>query len=167
MSIDWKAEYLKSVESGCITLDELREARAELTAIKQALAAPTSAEYAMGYAEGFNDGCKPAPVQEPVACVIDGDLYFHHEIDWEDLAYQGHGVELLYTAAPAAPVLEGRDWSLLEATQESLREHMSEIKRLKAAQPAVPDAIGPNDDELPAYAAGWNDCRQAMMEMMK
>jgi hypothetical protein len=32
---------------------------------------------------------------------------------------------------------EGRDWSLLEATQESLREHMAEIKRLKAAQPAV------------------------------
>jgi hypothetical protein len=29
----------------------------------------------------------------------------------------------------------GRDWSLLEATQESLREHMAEIKRLKAAQP--------------------------------
>jgi hypothetical protein len=36
-----------------------------------------------------------------------------------------------------------------------------------AAQPAVPDAIGPNEDELPAYAAGWNDCRQAMREMMK
>jgi hypothetical protein len=35
------------------------------------------------------------------------------------------------------------------------------------AQPAVPDAIGPNEDELPAYAAGWNDCRAAMMEMMK
>jgi hypothetical protein len=30
---------------------------------------------------------------------------------------------------------EGRDWSLLEATQESLREHMAEIKRLKAPQP--------------------------------
>ena len=29
---DWKAEYLKSVESGCITLDELREARVELDA---------------------------------------------------------------------------------------------------------------------------------------
>jgi hypothetical protein len=29
------------------------------------------------------------------------------------------------------PVQEGRDWSLLEATQESLREHMAEIKRLK------------------------------------
>ncbi len=37
---------------------------------------------------------------EPVACVIDGDLYFHHEIDWEDLAYQGHGIELLYTTTP-------------------------------------------------------------------
>jgi len=33
-------------------------------------------------------------------------------------------------------VQEGRDWSLLEATQESLREHMAEIKRLKEAQPA-------------------------------
>jgi hypothetical protein len=33
-------------------------------------------------------------------------------------------------------VQKGRDWSLLEATQESLREHMAEIKRLKAAQPA-------------------------------
>jgi hypothetical protein len=29
---DWKAEYLKSVESGCITLDELRETLAELEA---------------------------------------------------------------------------------------------------------------------------------------
>jgi hypothetical protein len=37
-------------------------------------------------------------------------------------------------AQPA--VQQGRDWSLLEATQESLREHMAEIKRLKAAQPA-------------------------------
>jgi hypothetical protein len=34
------------------------------------------------------------------------------------------------------PVQQGRDWSLLEATQESLREHMAEIKRMKAAQPA-------------------------------
>ena len=31
-------------------------------------------------------------------------------------------------------VHEGRDWSLLAATQESLREHMAEIVRLKAAQ---------------------------------
>lgn len=43
-----------------------------------------------------------AEKQEPVACIIDGDLYYHHEIDWEDLAYQGNGVELLYTTPPAA-----------------------------------------------------------------
>ena len=36
-----------------------------------------------------------------------------------------------------------------------------------AAQPAVPDAIGPNEDDNPAYAAGWNDCRQAMLEILK
>jgi hypothetical protein len=50
----------------------------------------------------------------------------------------GEGMVAIYTTPPAAAVQEGRDWSLLEATQESLREHMSEIKRLKEAQPAVP-----------------------------
>jgi len=30
-------------------------------------------------------------------------------------------------------------------------------------EPTVPDAIGPNEDELPAYAAGWNDCRALML----
>jgi DnaJ-class molecular chaperone len=29
-----------------------------------ALAQPTSADYAMGYADGFNDGCKPKPKQQ-------------------------------------------------------------------------------------------------------
>jgi hypothetical protein len=46
-------------------------------------------------------------------------------------------VEAMFNLPAAQPaVQEGRDWSLLEATQESLREHMAEIKRLKAAQPA-------------------------------
>jgi hypothetical protein len=39
-------------------------AKEAITTIKQARSAPTSAEYAMGYAEGFNDGCKPAPKSE-------------------------------------------------------------------------------------------------------
>jgi hypothetical protein len=38
---------------------------------------------------------------------------------------------------------------------------------VKEMWPAVPDAIGPNEDELPAYAAGWNDCRAEMLRGMK
>jgi hypothetical protein len=49
----------------------------------------------------------------------------------------GNGI--MYGEQPA--VQEGRDWSLLEATQESLREHMAEIKRLKAAQPAPVQSV--------------------------
>jgi len=43
------------------------------------------------------------------------------------------------TPAHAPDAQSGRDWSLLEATQESLREHMAEIQRLRAAlaQPAT------------------------------
>ena len=52
--------------------------------------------------------------------------------------YQAGWNAAMDATPPAAPLLEGRDWSLLEATQESLREHMAEIKRLKEAQPAVP-----------------------------
>lgn len=57
-------------------------------------------------------------------------------------------------AAQPAPVQEGRDWSLLEATQESLREHMAEIKRLKEAQRQW---VGLTDEEimLVAYQAGF------------
>jgi hypothetical protein len=66
-------------------------------------------------------------------------------------------------------VQEGRDWSLLEATQESLREHMAEIKRLKAPQPVPvktysggkPWPVAPvphecqTEAEKTAYAFGW------------
>jgi hypothetical protein len=42
-----------------------------------------------------------------------------------------------------------------------------ELAALKA-QPAVPDAIHHTDlSEHPRYIEGWNDYRQAMMEMMK
>jgi hypothetical protein len=85
-------------------------------------------------------------------------------------------------------VQEGRDWSLLEATQESLREHMAEIKRLKAAQPApvqhdecvvcgdkvrvIPRPwVGLTDEEVEAYDS-WADfqvgCgRQTLFDMVR
>jgi hypothetical protein len=130
-----------------------------ITAIKQALA---------------------APVQEPVGEVNRYGLDSHgrkwHGIHWYDPNVDvAHGTKL-YTTPPAAQ----RQWvgltddEILTMSQYDL-EYAALIgkveRKLKeknaAAQPAVPDAIGPNDDELPAYAAGWNDCRQATREMMK
>jgi hypothetical protein len=66
-----------------------------------------------------------------------------------------------------------REVAALKAVQDTDAHYKGVVEGVqklfddKRAQPAVPDAIGPNDDELPAYAAGWNDCRQAMLEMMK
>ena len=90
MSIDWKAEYLKSVESGCITLDELREARAELDAtnrqveiLSDALAESRREVVALKAAQQEHEPenepyVSLASVQEPVAKYIgecsDGSL---------------------------------------------------------------------------------------------
>ena len=51
-------EALENAEYGDYDKKELNEA---ITAIKEALAQPTSGDYALGYAEGFNDACKRQP----------------------------------------------------------------------------------------------------------
>jgi hypothetical protein len=69
-------------------------------------------------------------------------------------------------------VQEGRDWSLLEATQESLREHIAEIKRLKEAQPAVPltddtrrlDALAQNSWDLRCFDMSDDDIGWRVIE---
>jgi hypothetical protein len=88
---------------------------------------------------------QPAPVQ-PVAWMHEWDdgervpMLRKRDVDSSDIDSPKSVRPLVYgdTTPPAqpAPVQEDRDWSLLEAIQESLREHMAEIKRLKAAQPS-------------------------------
>jgi hypothetical protein len=138
-------------------LDGLNNSRAAITAIKQALAAPVQ------------EGWKLVPVvaTREIEDAIGKARNLKASEIWED------ALAATPPAAQPAPVkvweAEGYD-SLMQEMQmvkaRNIRQH-AEIERLKAAQPAVPDAIGPNEDELPAYAAGWNDCRQAMLEMMK
>jgi hypothetical protein len=60
------------------------------------VAQPTPAEYAMGYAEGFNDACKPKQ-GEPVAWMDrDGDIY-------KELPNE-------YWNPPHTPVYTKREW---------------------------------------------------------
>jgi hypothetical protein len=85
------------------------------------------------------DQCKA--VQEPLGYIASMAANDLRASIYRDVTVYGEDLEdtvAIYTTPPAAQpaVQEGRDWSLLEATQESLREHMAEIKRLKAAQPA-------------------------------
>jgi hypothetical protein len=93
---------------------------------------------------------------------------------------EDHGGALIsalerYTNSPAAQ----RQWvGLTDEEFDDLRDNNFGVSPLisaveaklkeknAAAQPAVPDALNPKD-ENPAYAAGWNDCRAVMMEMMK
>ena len=51
----------------------------------------------------------------------------------------------------------------------SFAKRVDEIfEQALAAQPAVPDALTSADiQEHIEYVAGWNDCRQTMLEMMK
>jgi hypothetical protein len=71
--------------------------------------------------------------------------------DWDKIGCVNHDCDQC-KAQPA--VQEGRDWSLLEATQESLREHMAEIKRLKAEQP-VPVKTYSDGNPWPVAPKPW------------
>jgi arylsulfatase A-like enzyme len=87
-------------------------------AIKQALAAPTSADYAMGYAEGFNDGCKPAPVQEPVAWRWTNGKGW---LTYGEMPHDRFESTPLYTTPPAAP-MQDVDWKDMYEKQKRRSE---------------------------------------------
>jgi hypothetical protein len=65
--------------------------------------------------------------------------------------------------APVQPIIG----SYLEKDNSQFKFSDYESDGMHHNKPAVPDAIGPNEDELPAYAAGWNDCRAEMLKGMK
>jgi hypothetical protein len=82
------------------------------------------------------------------------------------------------TTPPAAAPVEDVDWKE-QYEKQKRRSDMWVAKYEKdigpieyaapaAAQPAVPDAIHHTDlSETLEYIQGWNECRQAMLEMMK
>ena len=107
-----------------------------ITAIKAALAQPAQK---LDYKVALNEWLdKTEWVQEKINSGHLGARYLgmHRADVLRDLAYQN----TVTGKAPAQPADNpyGYDWSMLEAAQESLREHMARIKELEAqlAQPA-------------------------------
>jgi hypothetical protein len=134
-----QAEVLEQCRINGMSAEREDALRAELTRLKASIALDKMAENARELGLDY----EPAPVQEPVAWIWkyangEEEVVFvpprHVDASHVDAPST---ITPLYTTPPAAQpaVQEGRDWSLLEATQESLREHMAEIKRLKAEQP--------------------------------
>ena len=83
----------------------------------------------------YADGVPPqVRVQEPVAYIHKETGLLRREInrpkgaDWDANYWE----PLYASPAPTAEDI-AQDWDLLKATQESLREHMAEIQRLRAA----------------------------------
>jgi hypothetical protein len=138
-------------------------------------------------------GCvpkQPAPVQ-PVACQVCGGSGFikcdalqsreKNNGKWgRCLGCQPYATP---PAAQPAPVQEPVAWPCLIAEADfsqntvtltmqcedykvSARQHW--LSTTPPAQPAVPDALTSADiQENIEYVAGWNECRQAMLEMTK
>jgi hypothetical protein len=148
-----KDEALKLAKSWFETNTYGDEAVEVYEAIEQALAAPVqpvpwsqALESVWAEPDDTPPAAQPA-VQEPVARV---SLQWLAEMILSDCGHSSN-----YT-----PLLDR-----VKARIEQW-ERANSAPTPPAAQPAVPDALNPKN-ENPAYAAGWNDCRQAMLKGMK
>jgi len=130
-----QAEVLEQCRINGMSAEREDALRAELTQLKASIALDWMAKNARELGLDY----EPAPAQEPLPQCTHNWVSNPKE-KWclrcgaQEADHIAGGGKVMPTAAQPA-VQEGRDWSLLEATQESLREHMAEIKRLKAEQP--------------------------------
>jgi hypothetical protein len=145
-----------------ITMPKIALRNKAIADIKEALAEPTSADYAMGYAEGFNDACKkPAqpqqephfkfrecedsqakqPQQEPVRYefqVRDGTWHpfldkAHYENTVEDGAWP---VRALYTSTPQRKPLADEEITEVWRELKSKNEAWSDLDFARAIEAA-------------------------------
>jgi hypothetical protein len=131
------AEVLEQCRINGMSAEREDALRAELTRLKASIALDKMAENARDLGLDY----EPTPVQDLPFGVGGGLVAIKTLLGRDPCVHANTAIEMIdailkeHPAAQPA-VHEGRDWSLLAATQESLREHMAEIKRLKAAQPA-------------------------------
>jgi hypothetical protein len=131
---------------------------------------------------GTTPPAQPAPVQEPVAVIGSGFQLLYCREDWAKGLKIGDTLCLCTPPAaqpapvqPVAYLFTNVQSGDIEAStnpdhKEGEREmwYREPLVRPPAAQPVVPDAMTSADiQEHIEYVAGWNDCRQAMLEMMK
>jgi hypothetical protein len=141
------AEVLEQCRINGMSAEREDALRAELTRLKSSIALDKMAENARELGLDYEPAVQERNFCERCGKRLGGDGHIHTctppaaQPDVQEKCFLcGERVDSCASdvcpksAQPA--VQEGRDWSLLEATQESLREHMAEITRLKAAQPA-------------------------------
>jgi hypothetical protein len=131
---------------------------------------------------GFDSAAQPAPVQEPVAWRKFNGFRFDYIEHQQALSgmVSKEWKPLYDTTPPAAQrqwvglteeemYLNCPNWLSQEQCKVWIQQIEAKLKEKNAAaQPAVPDAIHHTDlSESLEYIQGWNDCRQAMLEMMK
>jgi len=102
-----------------LALEEMKIANYNSAAerLEAALAQPTSGDYALGYAEGFNDACKPKPAhviseQEQLKQWIETTKYFTAKREYEPWCMGMNGCKTKCADCPDEPAQEPVAWQV-------------------------------------------------------
>jgi hypothetical protein len=107
---------------------------------------------------------QPAPVQEPVAALIDENQRLRAELKFNTLPAQPAVQEPVASLKEVDVLMMAETHGIDPSTKGLYGFYIDCISNQPAAP--IPDAIT-DDSESPEYRSGWNECREAMMEMMK